>query len=196
MITIKDNFLDFDNYQKVLNYCTDEAEFNSYKVGDKLFHCTLDNTAWLSHLILSHLGAEKYRHVFSYFRIATSRLDTDWRIHCDSEIMGEQPTHACVLYITENKQKPNGTAFWEHEDYGMYCPELAIEEFDRLIIEDSNKMDKWKMSNYIDGRANRLLTYPTNIFHSKYPNVAWGNDQSDCRIIFCMFYKQTKGGAL
>ena len=55
---------------------------------------------------------------------------------------------------------------------------------DTIIKEDSNNKTKWKLSSVIGYKDNRLLSYPCEYFHSKYPN-----EYKNQRIVIVMFYK-------
>jgi hypothetical protein len=52
-----------------------------------------------------------------------------------------------------------------------------------------NDEDQWDVSSIIGGINNRLISYPANYFHSKFPKQAWGSTQENCRLILAMFYK-------
>ena len=192
MITIEDNVFGKEFHSKTLNYCKERASFKDYEVGDKIFYCDIQHIDKLQNPIVRHLESKgnKIKPIFSYSRMATEELDTDWRIHCDLKIFGEEPTHAAVYYISSNNKNLNGTAIWKHKIYGRYCPKITDEEFDRLISEDANTLSNWNIDFIINGVDDRLITYPSNVFHSKYPKKAWGKTNKDCRIIFCMFYIQ------
>ena len=59
------------------------------------------------------------------------------------------------------------------------------EEYDRLIKEDFNDISKWNLKSVIGYKQNRLISYPCNYFHSKYPNKSW----KEGRVVLVMFYK-------
>ena len=62
----------------------------------------------------------------------------------------------------------NGTALWEHKTHGINLASNNIEEY-----ENTNRRFRGfiKMeTSVIGGKKNRLLSYPCNYFHSKYPN--------------------------
>jgi hypothetical protein len=93
-----------------------------------------------------------------------------------------------VLFISEDGYGDlNGTAFWEHYKHGEKFNNISPEEYNRLLIEDSNDRDKWLLKSVIGHKQNRVLSYPCNYFHSKYPN-AFVNS----RKVFVMFYKVNK----
>ena len=126
--------------------------------------------------------------ILGFFREAKQGQDNDWRIHNDSIIEGQQPDRAIVLYVSEDGYGDlNGTAFWEHYKYGEKFENIVPEEYNRLLTEDSNDRDKWKLKSVVGHKQNRLLSYPCNYFHSKYPN-----EFINSRKVFVMFYKTQK----
>lgn len=92
-----------------------------------------------------------------------------------------------MLYINpKSNASENGTAFWEHHTHGVELPkDVTNEEFDRLITEDSNDLSKWTFRSVYYSEPNKLLTYSSNLFHSKYPaKITHGE-----RIVLVAFYK-------
>ena len=187
MVYVIDNFLR-NNILKTLNKHL--VNFKEVTVGEKKFwimDSTQDFTSYMCDKI-SKIEGREIKNILSFFRISNKEVDTDWRIHCDSIINGELPTRALVLYLSkEGNADLNGTALWEHKSYGIKMPYdlLTTKEFDNLLLTDSNNLEKWKLNTVIGYKQNRLLSYPSNYFHSKYPNVSWEKG----RKIFVMFYK-------
>jgi len=128
--------------------------------------------------------------IVGFFRISNDMLDTNWRIHSDLNIQGQNPDRALVLYISPRKRKElHGTALWEHKKYGKFLPKgTTNEEFDRMIIKEAENLDMWTLNSVIGYNQNRAISYPANYFHSKYPNKSW----KEGREVFVMFYKTIK----
>ena len=183
MIYIKDNFLPPNLYKELVNYCD---EFVEVKTPGKSF--------WIKNLpfelidyierSLEKLEGRSIKSILCFAREANQSQDNNWRIHNDTIIEGQQPDRAIVLFVKANEDKLHGTAFWEHENYGYTYNESGGEEFNRMLIEDANDKSKWKLNSIVGYRDNRLLSYPCNYFHSKYPN-----EFTDQRIVVVMFYK-------
>jgi len=75
---------------------------------------------------------------------------------------------------------------WSHEDYGKSLPDsVTMEEFDRMILKESENLEKWTLNSVIGYEQNRAISYPASYFHSKYPNKSWKSG----REVFVMFYK-------
>jgi hypothetical protein len=188
MIYILDNFLDDNALENKLNELLDN-QFDEYIAGGKSFYSQIPDNKFDEYVInlIEKQEKKNVTNIFSFFRISTDELDTDWRIHSDLSIMGCRPDRAAVLYMTPKRMdKLNGTAFWEHEFYGKELPNYVDnEEYDRVLLKDSNDLSKWTLNSVIGYEQNRLVSYPANYFHSKYPNKS----HKDGRIIYVIFYK-------
>ena len=164
--------------------------FEKMTVGDKDFHVKFASKAFQNNVIarIEQREGRKIKNILSFFRVSTDEIDTDWRIHSDLKINGQQPDRAVVLFMSP-KSTPSsmihGTAFWEHNEYGHKLPDATNEEFDRLLLEDANDIDMWKLNSVIGHKENRLISYPANYFHSKYPRASW----PEGRMIYVMFYR-------
>ena len=188
MIYIIDDFFD-DSYYNYIAKQLRESQDIEVDTGHKKFYVqSADRT--FTRLVCERLSKEENKiiqPILSFFRCATDELDTDWRIHSDYIIEGVNPDRACVYFMSESESSElNGTAFWEHEHYGNKLPDgSTIDEFNNIILKDSEDLTKWKLKTVIGGQENRLISYPASYFHSKYPNRAW----KEGRRVFVMFYK-------
>jgi hypothetical protein len=134
-----------------------------------------------------HLG-RNIKATMEYFRLGTKEDSATTYIHADSGCA----KNAAVWYLSEPPDgMVAGTAFWRHRETGKD----RLTDADRLDTELLAKLDadgadesKWIMTGLCGQKQNRLVTYPTDIFHSRYPQNAWGNDASDGRIVFTCFY--------
>ena len=191
MINVIDDFLDKDVLKTIEKEIKDN-EFTEHETPGKSFWIQEANP-YLVRYVLTKLEIEEGYDLVScgaFFRQAKKGQDNNWRIHCDVKpIPGQdQPERAVVLYMNENKTDGlNGTALWEHKTHGINLASNNIEEYDRILTEDSEDLSKWKLQSVIGGKKNRLLSYPCNYFHSKYPN-----EFDESRVVFVMFYKIKK----
>lgn len=188
MIRIIDNFVDKDLFKIATDYLN-KGEFLKHTVGEKNFY-TQDSPPAFTNYMTSKLGLIEGRpveNILSFFRTSTPNKDTEWRIHSDLNIKGEKPDRAAVLYISPRElEELHGTAFWEHIIYGTSLPDsVDNEEYDRMIRVDANELDKWRLVSVVGYEQNRLISYPANYFHSKYPNKSW----KEGRNVFVIFYK-------
>ena len=169
MIYVKDDFLD-DNLIELLN--TNKDEFQEIKTPGKSFWVKYVPDAILDVIKfeIEDIENKRIEPILSFIREAKEGQDIDWRIHNDSIIEGKQPDKACVLFISDCKQEGlNGTAFWEHKKHGERFENVTVKEQNRLLNEDANDLDLWNLKSVIGHKKNRLISYPCNYFHSKYP---------------------------
>ena len=184
MIYIIDDFLSKKTFEIVKN---NKEDFKEVRTPGKSFWVKRPSAEFIAHFEdrLEKIEGREVMNILAFFREAKENQDTDWRIHNDSIIEQQQPDRALVFYIKSSSEELNGTALWEHKKYGdTFTEPDNVEEFNRLLKEDSNNKDKWKLKSIIGAKPNRLISYPCEYFHSKYPNKF-----KDPRIVFVMFYK-------
>lgn len=166
MTNVKDNFLPKEIFKELQEYCNNN-QFQIIQAGDKSFSVleVPDN-------VKPFLEIEGYEIILSFIRNAYNEFDNDWRIHADNIIMNERVSLASVLYINDTKGvSKNGTSFYYHHLHGEELSEcVSEEEYNRLILEDSNDLTKWVETDYVKSKPNRLLKYSAQMFHSKSPN--------------------------
>ena len=158
MIYIKDNFLDKELF-KLLNKTLNN--FTKVEMPGKNFWVKEPDKDLVKYITtkLSIIENNDIENILCFFREAKQDQDNTWRIHNDSIISNQKPDRALVLYMSDNKSKSlNGTAFWD--------------------------LSKWNLKSIIGHKPNRLISYPCEYFHSKYPN-----EFIDSRVVFVMFYK-------
>jgi hypothetical protein len=187
LTAVYDHFLGNKIISEELNRVLEEG-FTEFIVGEKSFHINFPSKDFDSLIInnLQIIHSAEIDKIFSFIRIATDELDTDWRIHSDLNIMGQRPDRASVLYMSPRVMNDlHGTAFWSHKVYGTSLPPwVTDEEFNRMITSEANEMDQWELRSVIGYEQDRLIDYHANYFHSKYPNKAW----EDGRIVYVIFY--------
>ena len=191
MIHIQDNFIEKEFFDKTKNNL-ENSKYEDISAGEKLFHVQW-STQEFDHYVLNKLKKIEQRElykIFSFFRVSTDKLDTDWRIHSDLIINGEKPDRAAIIYMAPKERDDlHGTALWDHKVYGKKLPKNTTnEEYDRMITKEAENLDMWRLNSVIGYEQNRLVSYPANYFHSKYPNKSW----EEGREIFVLFYKTIK----
>jgi len=185
MIYIKDDFLPKNLLKAIL---ADENKYNEHQTPGKSFWVKEPSSMFIEYITdrISDIEGSKISNILCFFRQAKEHQDTDWRIHNDSIIQGEQPDRALVLFLSQdNYDGLNGTAFWKHKTYGDTYPGGSLDDFNKLLIEDSNDISKWDLKTVIGHKTNRLISYPCEYFHSKYPN-----EFKKSREVMVMFYKK------
>ena len=185
LVYFKDDFIDKKLIDEILN---DNSDFQKVDTPGKSFWVKLPSDKFLNEVKqkIEDIERKEIDIVFSFFREAKKGQDDELRIHNDSIINEQQPDRAGVLYISENNVPYiNGTALWKHKKYGdKFTHGHDVEEFNRLINEDSNDADKWELKSIIGHKKNRFLSYPCSYFHSKFPN-----EFDESRVVFVIFYK-------
>lgn len=183
MIKVTDNFLELNTFLELQDYA-EKSEYNIVTAGDKKF-----SALQVPSYILPLIKIDGYDVTLSFIRRAYNGFDEELRIHCDGIIMNKETSFASVLYINNRANvTSNGTAFYEHETHGGRLPDCETEEeFNRLILEDSNDESKWRLTDFVSAKPNRLLTYDAKMFHSKYPNKI----NEGIRIVLVAFYNKS-----
>lgn len=188
MINIKDNFLDDDTYD-IVCYMLAKNKFQQVELGDKKFWVQYSDLEF-DNIVLRNLSAidgVPRESLLAFFRVATEEVDTDWRIHADAKVGDIRPTRALVLYLSPSTMEGlHGTAFWKHKKLGYEMPNyISNEESDIMLMEEANDLSNWELHSVVGYRPNRAVMYPSNYFHSKYPNVGW----KEGRMVYVMFYR-------
>ena len=188
MIYIIDNFIEKNRFKEIQNKLNSK-EYVEYETPGKTFYIQEADLDFINHisLMISKKEGHEIEPIVGFFRISNNELDTDWRIHADGIMFDQKPDRAIVLYISpKESEELHGTALWEHEIYGSSLPKnVTNEERDKMLRVDANDLSKWKLNTVLGYEQNRLVSYPSNYFHSKYPNKSWESG----RQIFVMFYK-------
>lgn len=123
-----------------------------------------------------------------FFRIGTKTEKPLSYIHADNACA----KFAVVWYLSEApKGLVAGTAFWTNKETGSDTLTDAERTdaglIDRLVADSADE-SKWVMSGLCGQKFNRVVIYPSNVYHSRYPQDAWGNDVSDARIVYTAFF--------
>lgn len=195
---MKINHLSFDDFHrsplaiqrvaKTLTYGPQEHEGHTYH-GIGLGY----EVEGMDSLIAAVVGAASAKVDMEFFRLGVSAADLTDYIHADSSIS----RWAAVWYLSEApKGVVAGTAFWRHKGTGlteMPTDEWIVKNFSsvpdfvKMIRADANDESKWEMTDLVGQKFNRLVFYPTQRFHSRFPQQAWGKDVSDGRLVWTGF---------
>jgi len=186
MIYIQDQFLDEELFKYLTDYLTD---FKEYNTPNKKFYVMMPPDGLVKHIEdkISEIEGVEVKNILAFFRQSKGDKDNEWGIHNDSIIEGQQPDRAIVLYMNDNKKALNGTALWQHKTKGDVFQYSDDSEFNEMLLKDYNDKSKWTLKSVIGCKENRLISYPCNYFHSKYPN-----EFKKERKVFVMFYKTIK----
>jgi hypothetical protein len=129
----------------------------------------------------------------SCFRLnLAGELPHSW-IHSD----GICAQYASVLYLNTPEQCTGGTAFWSH--VALRTDRLASKEqltaqgihadwFYKMMEREWKDLTYWEQKRLVEMKFNRFITYPTSLFHSRFPFEAFGAGPKDGRLIWVCFY--------
>jgi len=121
---------------------------------------------------------------------------------------GELPNHAvhtdngyddfaAVLYLSRPEDCVGGTAFWKHKQYGWtHWPDEAAmrrtckkpEKIISQLQRDANDESAWEQTYLAEMKFNRMIVYPTDQFHSRFPFPAFGFTPETARLIWVSFF--------
>jgi hypothetical protein len=105
--------------------------------------------------------------------------------------------YASVLYLNPPEQCKGGTAFWEHTGLKIdRLPKKAQIEsagfgadwFCSMMAREWKDLTYWRQTYFVGMQWNKFLTYPTSLFHSRYPFEGFGTGPADGRLIWICFY--------
>lgn len=129
----------------------------------------------------------------SCFRINYAGEDPHSWVHSDECCAA----YAAVLYMNLPEQCMGGTAFWKHIPTGLdYMPTVEErvatgvdpEEFGKRINADCKVKELWEPISMAGMKFNRMIMYPTNMFHSRMPFDAFGDNPENGRLIAAVFF--------
>jgi hypothetical protein len=129
----------------------------------------------------------------SGFRLnLAGELPHSW-VHSDEICAG----WASVLYLNPPSQCQGGTAFWKHRGLNIDhspTPEAItsngfdVEWFQQMLSREWKELDYWEQAGFVTMKFNRFITYPTSMFHSRYPFEGFGTSPADGRLVWVCFY--------
>lgn len=142
---------------------------------------------------ISELIGKKVIPKLSCFRLNLSgELPHSW-VHSD-DICAK---YASVLYLNTPEQCKGGTAFWRHKQLLMsrlptrqWLKDTGCDDeaFYQQMERDWKVLDLWEKEMIVPMKWNKFVTYPTCLFHSRYPFEAFGTGPKDGRLIWICFY--------
>lgn len=106
--------------------------------------------------------------------------------------------HTCsllagVFYLNPQDQCRGGTAFWRHRKHG-WDRMPTQEELDAAgytldeLSKDWHDANAWEMLSLAGMKNNRMIIYPSRVFHSRWPWEGFGDSPETARLIWCGFF--------
>lgn len=142
---------------------------------------------------ISQLVGAKIAPKISCFRMnLAGELPHSW-VHSD-DICAQ---YATVLYLNTPQQCIGGTAFWKHKTRGIdRLPSKAVltakgedaDAFYKTMDREWKELEHWEQVEFVPMKFNRFITYPTSLFHSRFPFEGFGTTPKDGRLIWICFY--------
>ncbi len=120
----------------------------------------------------------------------TEGFSTQQWIHADNGCGG----FAGVLYLFD---RPGyGTAFWRHKEtkadglaeYVKFHEGAGAGDIAGSLQAQGQTQSAWDRTDYVESQFNRLIIYPTDRFHSRWPEKAFGTKPDDCRLTMSIFF--------
>lgn len=147
---------------------------------------------YLEGLLLQSTGTE-FSIRMAHFAAGTADHRTVQWIHADNGCA----KFAGVVYLFD--EPGCGTAFWQSADtkaHGLKdhlewlkIPDKGwVENIAYDIQEAGKSQDHWTRTDYADSRFNRLIVYPTDRFHSRWPEHGFGDKPENCRLTLAIFF--------
>lgn len=98
---------------------------------------------------------------------------------------------AALLYLNTPEQCRGGTAFFRHlPTDAVRLRDGMTEEEQAVMVSDWSDQKKWMPQSMVGMEFNRLLIYPTKMFHSRFPHEAFGTSPEDGRLIWVAFFNK------
>lgn len=142
---------------------------------------------------LSKAVGKPVKQRYSVVRLNYAGEFPNQRVHSDDSY----DRFAAVLYLNRPEDCKGGTAFWKHKKTGWEflptnrqvrshgkSPDRTLKE----IVASADVESDWEQTRLAEMKFNRVIVYPTSLFHSRYPFEAFGSTPEDGRLIFCSFF--------
>jgi len=99
--------------------------------------------------------------------------------------------YAAIVYLNPDTDCKGGTGFWKHKGLGIDRMPTGLQpDEEAVLVADWSIPEKWKLASFVGMKFNRLLVYPTSLFHSRYPHEGFGVDRSTGRLIWIAFFSK------
>ncbi len=157
-----------------------QGEFRSYEFPECTFHGISLGVPGLvpERLAAMFPGAEP---LLSFFRKSPAGQSEPHFIHTDVD-MGHW---SAILYLNPNPPPEDGTVFWRHIESGEIGSAIPHER-----SEEGKNIAGWEMRGVVKSQFNRLMVFPSHLFHSRAIHENWG-DGDNARLTQVTFGKES-----
>jgi hypothetical protein len=174
MIKAHSNIL-LESSLMLLSDFLNQADFQGYDLGGTtMWACELpqDLRDEIKEAVEDQIG-QPLRCLQMFARYNDPEHDTSFRIHSDVHIEGELSDYSSILYLVNEH---GGTAFYKHPEHGCWG--------DGVFLEDDGK---WEETEVVAGLPNSLLTFPSELYHSRHPHSSISS-----RVVIIGFFKEVE----
>jgi hypothetical protein len=123
-------------------------------------------------------------------RVQGWRLDLDGTMphsFCHSDEICA--SFASVFYLNTPEQCRGGTSFYRHKARGIDAMPAGLPKPEiEAIVNDWKVESAWEETNRVAMKFNRFIFYPVQYFHARYPQMGWGKDKQDGRLVWVCFF--------
>lgn len=195
VLTIVDDFLGFDRCSAIRAEVLQRGfETEMVKEGQDLPEVPYENVQmkWMPPDFLENLPYVFGRRIAmdkQAFRLGGRNSQLHNLVHAD---------HCCsdlasVYYLNPLYQCQGGTAFWRHKLFGWEMMPTddqlrGVGYSIKRLAEDWHNPEAWDMVSLAGMKSDRLITYPTHAFHSRWPWEGFGDKPENSRLIHCSFF--------
>lgn len=130
---------------------------------------------------------------FTFFRRNVKGEMSKDMVHHDADTS----EYVALLYLNRPEDCQGGTALFRHKATGKeeFPSEFGIRRAGKSPKREQAKFTRdwmnaeaWEMTELLDMKFNRVIIYPCNWFHSRYPREAFGTTPEDSRTIWLSFF--------
>jgi len=125
------------------------------------------------------------------FRITNATTERAY-VHSDNAA-GDM---TCIVYLSDHEDK-YGTGFYRHKETdSLTMPPLAElaknhSQFEKLKADMNDSSETyWDEVQFVEGRFNRAVVFPSNRYHRRFPLNGFGNNEDDGRMIWIGHFKR------
>lgn len=138
-------------------------------------------------------GRDKIDVKLSFVRMDPEGSETHSFCHADKICAN----YAALLYLNPPEQCSGGTAFYRHKPTGLDAlpSDAAVQmlgmelgRFHNTMTNETKNPDSWDMVGFVGMKFNRLITYPSKMWHSRFPHASFGKTKQNSRIVQVVFF--------
>ena len=192
-VIIYDNFyIDPDSVRKEILANTFEVLPNKVYYGGKI--SKQYSVPDIHNFFSTKIGAQSFRRVDdkSYFGECRLSFKDDF---FEQWIHTDESDWSAVVFLNLEGTYPesHGTAIWRHRETGWTTLPLdSSKETRTRLIKDGLDESKWELIEFIPGKYNRIVLFPSMLWHSMMPRDVFGIDNESARLAQLFFFDELR----